>query len=185
MKNELRDKDFLDWELKNGIGFHNPGFKELAKSTVRQLAELDYLTVFDYGCGTGVYADAFQKVGKAVAVWDLFPAHLEYVKKNAPELVIAKRPFTTDLLLWIEVAEHMTDVEIDNLLSKINPKYILFSSTSKRTEWDENWGHINIKEQADWIQLFSRYGYKLKRELSAPTAWAKLFESENQQNGNN
>lgn len=173
---KLNDADFLKAELDMGIGFHNPGFIELAEGTVRQITDIPYQTVLDYGAGTGVYADAFSRAGKKVATFDISPAHREYIKKEAPHLTIAKKPITTDLLVWIEVAEHMTDDEIDKLLGSISPRFVLFSSTSGKTEWDEQWGHINIKDQQEWIALFEKYGYRLNRELGAPTPYSKLFE---------
>lgn len=173
---KLNDAEFLQWELEMGIGFHNPGFIELANATARQLQDLDYKTVLDYGCGTGVYAAAFAEQGKDVTACDISAAHIEYIKQNAPQLKISKKPITADLLAWIEVAEHMTDKEIDKLLKAIEPRYILFSSTSQKTDQDEAWGHINIKEQDEWIRLLGTYGYQLKKHLAAPTQWAKLFE---------
>ncbi len=79
-------------------------------------------------------------------------------------------------MLFIEVAEHMTDKELDKLFKSISPKYILFSSTSERTAWDLAWGHINVKEQSEWVKLFGSKGYKLVKETNVPTEWSKLFQ---------
>jgi hypothetical protein len=71
----------------------------------------------------------------------------------------------------------MTDKEIKALFKKIKPKYILFSSTSEsKPEWDELWGHINIKSQNEWVDLFFDFGYKLIKDLQLPTPYTKLFE---------
>jgi 2-polyprenyl-3-methyl-5-hydroxy-6-metoxy-1,4-benzoquinol methylase len=78
-------------------------------------------------------------------------------------------------MLFIEVAEHMTDKELDKLFKSISPKYILFSSTSERTVWDMAWGHINVKEQNEWVTFFENKGYSLVKETNVPTQWSKLF----------
>jgi cyclopropane fatty-acyl-phospholipid synthase-like methyltransferase len=173
---KLTEEEFLKAELNMGIGFHNRSFVDLANSTASQLHWLKYDSVLDYGCGTGVYADAFMKHGKNVAAYDISTAHTEYIKQNAPHIKLCKRPFTTDLLVWIEVAEHMTDKEIDELMTTIRPKYILFSSTSQKTSRDEEWGHINVKEQSEWVKMFDGYGYSLMKEVASPTLWSKVFE---------
>jgi hypothetical protein len=97
------------------------------------------------------------------------------MKIRVPHIEILGKPITTDLLAFIETAEHMTDKELDALFKQIQPSYILFSSTSQRTENDEAWGHINIKEQSEWDAYFLNKGYQLIRPLAYPTNWSKLY----------
>jgi 2-polyprenyl-3-methyl-5-hydroxy-6-metoxy-1,4-benzoquinol methylase len=172
----ITDKEFLESELGWGIGFHNPEFINLAKATCEQLKDYEFKTVMDYGAGTGVYSDAFHKSGYDVSVYEIWDAHLNYIKEHAPHLVTIYKPITTDLLLFIEVSEHMTDKELNKLFKQIQPKYILHSSTSETTDWDESWGHINIKSQEDWIRFFEKFSYKLEKQLSFPTPYTKLFK---------
>lgn len=166
---------FLETELSMGIGFHNPLFVDLANQTAKQLT-IDYQSVLDYGAGTGVYSKAFIDLGKKVSIYEIWDAHVQYIKSNITKAKIVKKPLTTDLMLFIEVAEHMTDHEIDSLFNSISPNYILFSSTSETTSNDEKWGHINVKQQHEWIDLFKHYGYELQTTLSYPTSWSKLFK---------
>jgi hypothetical protein len=79
-------------------------------------------------------------------------------------------------MYFIEVAEHMTDQEIEKALNAIDPKYILFSSTPETTEWDLDWGHINIKQEAEWIAMFETLGYKVIDKPNTPTTWAMMLE---------
>jgi hypothetical protein len=98
------------------------------------------------------------------------------MKQNVAYVEIVDKPITTDLLNFIETAEHMTDKELDYLFSKIEPNYILFSSTSQRVPgFDEQWGHINIKEQNEWDSYFKTKGYSKIKDLSLPTTWSKLY----------
>ena len=172
----LTDKEFLEYELNNGIGMHNDFFKDLARNSVAQIKDLHIKSVLDYGAGTGVYSDAYFQAGYYIVAFEIFESHREYMKQNVAYVEIVDEPVTTDLLNFIETAEHMTDKELDYLFSKIEPKYILFSSTSQRVlGFDESWGHINIKEQNEWDSYFKSKGYSKIKDLTQPTNWSKLY----------
>jgi len=173
----ITPKQFLESEISMGISLDNPNFVALAEAAVKEL-DISYETVMDYGAGTGVYSNAFYNAGKKVKVFEIWEPHRQYIRDKMSHLEIVDIPErNVDLMLWIEVAEHMTDIEINTLMSKINPEHILFSSTSQHIPgFDEDWGHINIKEQDDWIQLFDRFGYLLMRDLKYPTPYTKLFK---------
>lgn len=170
--------EFLKIEMNLGISFDNPSFIALADATVRQLQDLPVKTVLDFGAGTGVYAESYRKAGYSVFAFEIWQEHRDYMKKHAPELVIVDEPLTTDLMNFIETAEHMTDEELFAVFKKISPTYIAFSSISERRPDDLEWGHINLKEQKDWIAFFKNLGYTFVRDLQYPTAWAKLFKKE-------
>jgi 2-polyprenyl-3-methyl-5-hydroxy-6-metoxy-1,4-benzoquinol methylase len=173
----ISEEAFLKAELEMGIGFHNPAFTNLAAEVAKIVKPLGQ-SILDYGAGTGVYADAYYKEGMETYVYEIFESHRNYIRQNAPHLIIIDEPITTDVLSWIEVAEHMTDAEINQLFKKIKPTYILFSSTPEHTDWDYEWGHINICSHEEWVKMFKAYGYKLEQNLSHPTPWAKLFKCE-------
>jgi hypothetical protein len=119
--------------------------------------------------------DAFHKAGFDVVAFEYFQAHREYMAEKVPHIKLVDTPATTDLMLFVETAEHMTDAELDALFGEIRPSYILFSSTSERTDSDVQWGHINVKEQDEWIDYFDALGYRLLCDLPKPTPWSKLF----------
>ena len=174
---KISNKEFLDAELKMGISADNPGFVALCNATANELLTFgDIKSVLDYGAGTGVYSNSLHNKGFDVKVFEVFDSHQAYIKEKYPHLQIIDKPVTTDCLLWIEVSEHMTDKEIDNLFKAINPKYIYHSSTSETTEHDVQWGHINIKTQDQWIELFRSKGYELIKETFVPTAWSKIYK---------
>jgi hypothetical protein len=94
-----------------------------------------------------------------------------------PHLVQVNRIFTTDLLLMIEVAEHLTDEELRYFFSSVQPRLILFSSTPyKNPEFDAMWGHIHVLETEEWVLFFKELGYKVKRMPGLPTPWTLLLE---------
>ncbi len=88
----MSDKEFLATELENGIGMHNPDFKELARLTVEQIKDLEIKTVLDYGAGTGVYADAYYLAGYDIKAFEVFKAHRDYMKEQVPHIHILKNP---------------------------------------------------------------------------------------------
>ncbi len=170
----ITEKEFLETELSMGISFDNPMFKQLAFNTAQQMLGLGH-TVLDYGAGTGVYADAFHQAGFEVSIWEKFESHKEYISQKAPHLSIIDKPITTDIMVFIEVAEHMTDKQLNALFKKIKPNYILFSSTSEKTDNDEAWGHINVKQQEEWDQFFLDKGYSIYKQVGLPTQWSKIY----------
>jgi hypothetical protein len=175
-KKTISNADFLKIELENGIGFHNPSFVTLASETIKQIKELPIKSVLDYGAGTGVYSQAYLNEGYEVFAFELFKEHKDYINLNAPNVSLIDKPITTDLLNFIETAEHMTNAQLNKLMNSISPKYILFSSTSQRVpEFDEQWGHINVKEQSEWDLFFEKFGYKKTKDLPYPTSWSKLY----------
>jgi hypothetical protein len=177
LSKQISDKDFLATELSMGISADNPDFVNLCDVTAKQLQKYnDIKSVLDYGAGTGVYSNAMHQLGYDVKIYEKFKAHLNYIKEKYPHLTIINKPVTTDCLLWIEVSEHMTDEQIDNLFNIISPKYIYHSSTSEVTIHDKLWGHINIKSQDDWVSLFKSKGYELIESPLIPTAWAKIYK---------
>jgi 2-polyprenyl-3-methyl-5-hydroxy-6-metoxy-1,4-benzoquinol methylase len=169
------DKEFLQTELKMGVSLDNPAFMDLARNTVAQLNGYG-ASILDYGCGVGAYSKAAIDHGFKVYAFEKFKSHKEYLKKNLPELKLVTKLPKTDILMFIETAEHMTDDEIKTIFQQINPIWILFSSTSLETFNDEMWGHINIKDQKDWDEFFLQLGYRIHKQVSLPTEWSKIYQ---------
>lgn len=170
------DKEFLESELSMGISLDNPAFMQLAKETIAQLNGYGK-SILDYGCGVGAYSKAAMEANLEIYAYEKFKAHKEYLKQNLPELKVITKLKQIDILMFIETAEHMTDDEINKIFQQISPKWILFSSTSQRIpEWDEQWGHINIKEQNEWDDFFLNIGYRLHKRTNLPTEWSKMYE---------
>lgn len=187
---KLSEEEFLRIELENGISPDNPEFVDLAERTIKATRELiEFTSVLDYGAGVGVYADAAQRAGCYVAAYDIYDSHVKFMKNRFPNLHVisheqwlenrAYRPADLILTLFIEVAEHMTDAELDTFFSQVVSPYILFSSTPHTDPKDVEWGHINIKQKHEWIALFESKGYKLLCDAPLPTPWSMIFENTN------
>lgn len=174
MERYTEDK-FLQTELEMGISLDNPAFIELARNTLKTIQDLEIKSILDYGAGVGAYSKAAIELGYEVYSFDIYKAHIDYMISKIPKIKITDKLLNVDLLIYIETAEHMTDKEINKVINETKPNYILFSSTSQRVpEWDEVWGHINIKEQHEWDSFFK--GYTKLRDNHLPTSWSKIYK---------
>lgn len=174
---KLTDKEFLEVELNElNLTMHNADFVALAKSVANYCKKFKPESVLDYGCGTGVYSEVLRQEGFNIIGQDIFKSHRDYCKENYPLLKVYLKPKEADLMLWIEVAEHMTDQEITKALEVVKPRIILFSSTPHKTEFDKTWGHINIKSDTQWVSMFRSFGYKLIEKPKTPTLWTLAFQ---------
>lgn len=171
----VKDYDFLKQEVEWGISADNPDFVNLAKETINQVVDLNIKTILDYGAGVGVYAEQARLKGYDVYAYDIWESHREYMTNKFPELKQTDKVMTTDLLVFIEVAEHMTDEEVNKVMTTIQPQYILFSACNTTTENDEYWGHINIKQPNEWHLFLKQYGYNVIKQLQYPTDHAFLY----------
>jgi cyclopropane fatty-acyl-phospholipid synthase-like methyltransferase len=87
-------------------------------------------------------------------------------------------PSNCQLIVSIEVFEHLTDQQLTEYLTSIEADYLYLSSTPYHTtpEFDAWWGHINIKSEGEWIKFLSKFGYSLYKKLDIPTEWSLLFK---------
>lgn len=169
------DKEFLKVELDRGISLENLQFLDLAKNTIAQMQGYGQ-KIIDYGCGVGAYSKAAMELGFQVEAIEKFKAHRDYLKQRMPELKIINKLKSVDIMLFIEVAEHMTDNEIFALFEQATPIWILFSSTPHKSANDEQWGHINIKQPQEWDAFFTTVGYRKHKDLTLPTEWSKIYQ---------
>jgi 2-polyprenyl-3-methyl-5-hydroxy-6-metoxy-1,4-benzoquinol methylase len=174
----ITQEEFLKAEIEMNLTMDNPDFVALAESVFRYVERYPYARLIDYGCGTGVYSEVARTRGDGISVLalDIFKTHRDYCKEKYPDLKVIAKPVKADLMYFIEVAEHMTDQEIEKALKAIDPNYILFSSTPNTTDWDLDWGHINIKQEPEWVQLFKGLGYKVIDKPNTPTTWSLMFQ---------
>lgn len=174
---KITEKEFLEAELNTlNLTMNNPDFVALAQQVADYLKQYHPDTVIDFGCGTGVYSEVMRQNGFNILAQDIFKSHRDYCKENYPDLKVVARPKDADLMLFIEVAEHMTDEEIKEAIQKINPFLILFSSTPETTDFDQDWGHINIKQENEWVFFWENLGYTLIDYPKTPTLWALMLE---------
>jgi 2-polyprenyl-3-methyl-5-hydroxy-6-metoxy-1,4-benzoquinol methylase len=171
-----------------GINLENESYVELFRNTAKEIAKITGAKTFlDCGGGMGAYTKTMLEEGVDCTYVDLNQHHVDYVEKRlktiheGQSLQIFQKDFTKqkfkkfDLVASIEVMEHITDEKLIPFLTNMKCKYFHFSSTPHTTDYDEEWGHINIKSEGEWISLFEQCGFKLDRKMSFPTSWSLLF----------
>ena len=176
------DQTCFNWEMSHGINLESVQFENMYKNTADTVNRLiSFETVSDLGGGVGAYSRALKRLGKTVNYYDANAHHLYYAQGYNVAHTYTLGDFSTktieaDLVVCIEVMEHMTDDSIKRTLDNCNCKYFHFSSTPHTNKMDEDWGHINIKQENEWIELFKQHGFNLKTKVSVPTQWSLLYE---------
>ncbi len=183
----MTDKECFDHELSIGVDLDNQTYTELFKSTAKEILQITGAKTFlDCGGGVGAYTQAMLEHNVECTYVDLSKIHGEYVTRKITRndnstLQVFIKDFTTqqwktfDLVASIEVMEHITDEKLIPFLTNLKCKYFHFSSTPDKTDFDEKWGHINIKSEKEWVALFENCGFKFDRTISLPTSWSLLF----------
>lgn len=176
------DQKCFDYEMANQIRLDNEGFVNMFRATANKVASLiEFKTFADIGGGVGTYSLAMKELNKHVSYYDLNKHHFNYamlhdVANIYKQCDITETKITADLVACIEVMEHITDDKLHRMLDNINCKYFHFSSTPHLTTWDAEWGHINVKQEAEWIALFNKHNFELLTKIEVPTTWSLLFK---------
>ena len=183
----MTDKECFDHELSIGVDLDNQTYTELFKSTAKEILQITGAKTFlDCGGGVGAYTQAMLEHNVECTYVDLSKIHGEYVTRKITRndnstLQVFIKDFTTqqwktfDLVASIEVMEHIPDEKLIPFLTNLKCKYFHFSSTPDKTDFDEKWGHINIKSEEEWVALFEKCGFIFWQRLSYPTSWSLLF----------
>lgn len=175
-------------DLKVGPEFYE--YQLLMAATMAQLDEtIEYSSSVELGCGSGMLLEFMSREHGNAIGYDqnslqkerfdsIFPnSKAKYVVKDLRDKRTVFGMPPADLYIAIEVFEHIPDGAIERILKWVKCEYFLFSSTPHTADNDEEWGHINIKQEDEWLDLFNRYGYKLHHKMTAPTKWTLLFKS--------
>jgi 2-polyprenyl-3-methyl-5-hydroxy-6-metoxy-1,4-benzoquinol methylase len=178
-------KEFFEFEISQGTTPENPAYYNLHSATSDLVAEFHPSKVLEIGPGMGVIIECLNKKGIEAEGIDSNPFHQEYFNKRNPHLISKYHLLDKDLkidmydfIVCIEVFEHLTDSVIKKYLSRFHAETVLFSSTphASTPEFDEKWGHINIKTEAQWLRIFQEYGYDIHSKPHLPTEWTLILK---------
>lgn len=191
------DKEFFDWEIEHGLypGGHNKGFYDVHNKLANFIINFSAKSHLDLGGGNSPLTKILQCNGIDADLIELNPYSVElqnnYGTKNvlhANFLELEWNNFKYDCITSIEVFEHIEDEKLLPFIATLaeHCEYFLFSSTPHKDtpEFDEQWGHVNIKCTFDWIKLFEANNFEwlsqetawLQREC-VPTTWMLMFKS--------
>ena len=184
------NKYFFDKSVE--LGFTTTNYESLVNlhtNGAKFLQSLGCESVFEFGSGLGFFLSACQRVGLDNHVgYDINPYErdfaiskgiipMNYLLANG-ELILIRQ---YDAIYSTEVFEHMTDAELNKVMPVLYNacnKYFYFTSTpyaSADPAWDIEWGHINIKQKEEWIELFKKQGFDFLQNVTDVTSWGLLF----------
>lgn len=133
-------------------------------------------SVLDVGCGQGTWLNAFSKVG----VQELMGIDGDYV--DTSRLMIPTESFraadlaapfalnrTFDLVICLEVAEHLPALSADTIVSSIavHSDAVLFSAAVPNQIGTH---HVNEQWPQYWVERFAVHGYQV-RDVVRPAIW--------------
>ena len=147
--------------------------------------EINPKTVLDVGCALGGVVHAFRRLGIESYGIDIS----EYAVSAAPEEIRpylnaqsalaplpADFPARFDLVICMEVAEHMPEEEASALIGRLCElgDTVVFSSSPCDFE-DKT--HYNVQQAEYWCKLFAKFGYFrcLDKTLSSMVEWTMCF----------
>jgi len=128
-------------------------------------ANMSFQSLFDIGCGSGVFLAEFHRLGKDVAGCEASRDAVTLASKDFPVFVAdATRPIPIDrrhdLVLCIEVAEHIGHRHSRQLVENCAHlgAQVLFTAAPPG---QKGIGHINLHAREFWQELFRREGFVL------------------------
>ena len=182
------DEKCFNHEHTLGINLDNESYVNLFRETAKEIIRITNAKTFlDCGGGMGAYTLAMIEIGANCTYVDLNEHHVEYVGKrlkpihDAQTLKMYHNDFTAckykkfDVVASIEVMDHIPDAMLIPFLKNIKCDYFHFSSTPYWTDNDKEWGHINIKSEQEWVELFEKCGFIYWQKIAHPTPWSLLF----------
>lgn len=169
-------------------------YKKTAKELAGLLHSLNLIQkdslIVDYGCAIGFLLEGFKELGYTnllgleISEWARTEAqkrgNIVWDSSNSDWVSWVRREI--DLLISLDVFEHMTNQEIYNLLVFSKPKVLLvriptstdggktFHLEVSRTDPT----HINCKTKEQWIELFKSFGYQTFLRLNLYTVYDTL-----------
>jgi hypothetical protein len=140
--------------------------------------------VVDFGCAVGFLIDGFKElgynntIGVEISEWAREQSRLkghsvfEDVSEISPNL-------TPDLLLSLDVFEHMCDADVARVIETLKPKSMIVRIPSS-VDGGKTFGlevsradptHINCKTKEQWIEFFTSFGYHTFLKLNLYTVY--------------
>lgn len=185
-------KEFLDISIELGATQLTPEYRTLHEVFASWIAgTLGIRSSLELGSGPGYLLYCLNRLGIDARGVDgnehsrefFVSQHAEFAERYLIDPLFAQSYRPVDAFLSIEVFEHIDDSGLAAVMAKVRdqlrPRYIVFSSTpfaDPHPDWDLQWGHINIKQPAQWHAMFAHYGFEPVPSLRPPvTEWATLY----------
>jgi 2-polyprenyl-3-methyl-5-hydroxy-6-metoxy-1,4-benzoquinol methylase len=154
-----------------------PRYAQLAFEIVQLLKQLNLIDssskILDYECGFGFLINGLLKAGQEnVSGFDI-SAYATSVASSAGLDTLDKPDGDYDIMFALDVFEHMTDAQIDNLFDNVRARIVVgripvstdgidFHLSISRCDAT----HINCKTKKQWTETLTRRGYKTILRIS-------------------
>lgn len=138
------------------------------------LAKFEPRTILDVGCGTGETLAYFKDKGRNAIGMDGLPFNADkcYERHKVPCVIhdLTKAPFLiqgVDLIWCCDVAEHIEERYIGNLLYTLANAPVLAMCQGNEDSADQGWHHVNNKPESYWIDKLASVGMIEDKALTA------------------
>lgn len=183
--NVISDREYYEAEtsLRTDQWHHISGVHRHGAAVLKSLG---CETALDVGSGLGAFLIAAKQAGIDATGFDVSTFQRDFamtkgVEPHRYELsgvgeYRIQQP--VDAIYCVEVFEHCTSEEIDQLASQFadNCRWLFFTSTPHFAKGDRAAGHINVKRREAWIELFARHGLTFIRDDESIVPWGLLFK---------
>ena len=133
-------------------------------------------SMIDFGAGDGWWSHAFKRIEQETYAFaveldeiaaEFIPSGVQFIQHDLRTPLEVVCPF--DLVICLEVAEHMTKLEAHNsllaTLVRSTAQILMFSAAQPG---QSGTGHINLQPVGYWIEAIEKYPYmKLSNERTA------------------
>ena len=141
-----------------------------AKELERLLDQLNLIhrknTILDYGCAVGFLMQGFIDIGYTnVLGYDISQWATEVAMQSGKTILKDLENVAPNILIALDVFEHMTDEEIHIILKKLKSNVLVAripcstdgGHTFHLSVSQNDLTHINCKDKIDWIMFFKQY----------------------------
>jgi SAM-dependent methyltransferase len=135
----------------------------------------EYDFILDYGCGFGFLIEGFKKLGyESVFGYDISQYAVEVASGRGNDIIDDINKFKCNILITLDVFEHMEDKQIRLVLKQTDPGIIIVRIPVKFNNDDDFYldvsrkdkTHINCKSKKGWKKFFKNNNYKFNLELN-------------------
>lgn len=169
-----RHSQFYDAAYYNDQdGYEGPALRSAPHVAADIVQELSAKSVIDVGCGTGEYLLALSKLGVDVHGVELSQPALQRCRERGLDVIEhdltkpGRFPWTADVVLSAEVAEHLVPGAADAFVDKLSSaagKHIMLTAAGPRQPGNN---HFNCQPKSYWVQKLQSRNFRYDEALTA------------------
>ena len=160
-------------------------YEKLAKELCSYLKNVGYINeksmIIDYGAAIGFLTNAIRNIGYNCDAYDISDWAKQYGYKKYGITYIYYEKKQYDLMIALDVFEHMSDNQIIDMLNTFTVNHIVIripcssdGLTFHLNISNQDHTHINCKTKSKWEDFFEKIGFKIDHNINLYT----IFDSE-------